>query len=383
MAPTKIAFINKIFLVVAAFCFLTVIPSNSAVAIPIDIKPSHNNLDYTGTYRVNGGATVTGATTVELPPGQHLIVLASPTVFHFSVAANGDVTSHSAAAKGDPRTLTFNTIEVEVVPGAYTGTYYVSGVDTRAKAGRRPFVVVRDVGNYVLAISPSASFRFHVDDNGAVTCPSAAAEGGPKTLTFNTTTVEVDPGGYTGTYYVSGVDTTRASGTRTFVLMPGVGGYVLVIVPGVNPPFKVDAYGVPDPSNIPVTINDVTYTFLLRKDATLTVGIDIKPGEFPNVINPKRKGKIWVAILSTATFDATTVVDRDSVRFGKTGTEAGAVQSKPKDADQDGDEDLWLHFETDQTDILCGDIAAMIKGRTSGTKGIEIEGSDSIETRGC
>jgi hypothetical protein len=45
-----------------------------------------------------------------------------------------------------------------------------------------------------------------------------------------------------------------------------------VIVPGVNPRFRVDAYGVPDPSNIPVTINDVKYTFLLRKDATLTVG---------------------------------------------------------------------------------------------------------------
>ena len=127
MAPAKIAFINKIFPVVAAFCFLTVIPSNSAVAFPIHIKPSHNNLDYTGTYRVNGGATVTGATTVELPPGQHLIAISPSASFHFKVAADGRVTSDSAAAEGGPDTLTFNTIKVEVVPGDYTGTYYVLG----------------------------------------------------------------------------------------------------------------------------------------------------------------------------------------------------------------------------------------------------------------
>jgi mono/diheme cytochrome c family protein len=110
MAPTKMAFINKIFLVVAAFSFLTVIPSNSAVAIPIDIKPSYQNLDYTGTYRVNGGATVAGPTTVELPPGQHLIVLGSVTSFRFSVAANGDVDCPSAAAEGGPKILTFKPI---------------------------------------------------------------------------------------------------------------------------------------------------------------------------------------------------------------------------------------------------------------------------------
>ena len=34
-----------------------------------------------------------------------------------------------------------------------------------------------------------------------------------------------------------------------------------------------------------------------------TVGIDIKPGSFPNSINLKGKGVIPVAILSTTTFD--------------------------------------------------------------------------------
>jgi hypothetical protein len=39
----------------------------------------------------------------------------------------------------------------------------------------------------------------------------------------------------------------------------------------------------------------------------LPISIDIKPGTFPNRINPRSKGKITVAILSTDTFDATTI----------------------------------------------------------------------------
>ncbi len=319
----------------------------------------------------------------------YVLAISSTASFRFSVAAKGDVTSLSAAADGSHKTLTFNTIEVKVVHGAYTGTYWVSGVDTKAKPGTRTFVLMPGVANYVLAISSTASFRFHVAANGDVS-DQPPATGGNKTLTFNTTTMEIDPGAYTGTYYVSGVDNIAKPGRRPFDLRPGVGNYVLAIVRGVNPRFSVDADGEPDPHNIPVEIEGVTFTFLLTKNVILTVGIDIKPGEFPNSINPKSRGKIWVAILSTATFDATTV-DPATVRFGKIGTEAGAGNAKQEDADQDGDVDFSFQFQTQETGIQCGHIAAMIKGSIAG--GQEpgkrqaffqgIEGSDSIETVGC
>jgi hypothetical protein len=45
----------------------------------------------------------------------------------------------------------------------------------------------------------------------------------------------------------------------------------------------------------------------LATPQVIVVTIDIKPGEFPNSINLKSKGKIPVAILTTNTFDATTV----------------------------------------------------------------------------
>src|SRR5437867_4787891 len=106
----------------------------------------------------------------------------------------------------------------------------------------------------------------------------------------------------------------------------------------------------------------------------------IKPGTFPNSINPRGKGVIPVAILTTDTFDATTI-DPTTVRFGSNGTEAAPVQSSLEDVDGDGDTDMILHFKTQDTGIVCGDTSASLTGETFG--GQAIEGSDSIKTVGC
>src|SRR4030095_9043491 len=113
---------------------------------------------------------------------------------------------------------------------------------------------------------------------------------------------------------------------------------------------------------------------------TILIAIDIKPGTLPNSINPRSKGVIPVAILTTDTFDAT-VVDPTTVRFGPNGTEAAPVQSALEDVDGDGDTDMILHFKTQDTGIVCGDTSASLTGETFG--GQAIEGSDSIKTVGC
>jgi len=112
----------------------------------------------------------------------------------------------------------------------------------------------------------------------------------------------------------------------------------------------------------------------------ISVAIDIKPGSFPNSINPKSKGKIPVAILTTDSFDATTV-DSTTVLFGATGTEAAPVQSALEDVDRDGDTDMILHFTTQDTGIQCGDTSASLTGETF--SGQAIEGADSIKTVAC
>ena len=110
------------------------------------------------------------------------------------------------------------------------------------------------------------------------------------------------------------------------------------------------------------------------------VTIDVKPGSVTNSINPRSKGRIPVAILTTDTFDAS-AVDPTTVLFGAIGSEAAPAHSALEDVDGDGNTDLILHFRTQATGIVCGNTSASLTGNTF--SGQTIEGSDSIRTVGC
>lgn len=116
-------------------------------------------------------------------------------------------------------------------------------------------------------------------------------------------------------------------------------------------------------------------------DCVTAVAVDVKPGSFPNSVNPRSRGVLPVALLTTATFDATTV-DPDTVRLGAAGAAGAApVHAALEDVDRDGDLDLVLHFRTQETGIDCGTAELFLQGETSG--GQAIAGSDSIRTVGC
>jgi len=100
--------------------------------------------------------------------------------------------------------------------------------------------------------------------------------------------------------------------------------------------------------------------------------IDIKPGSYPNSINLKAKGLVPVAVLTTDSFDATTV-DPATVSF------AGAVPVRwaTEDVDQDGDFDLLFHFKTQElADLDQNSIEAFLTGYTFG--GEFIWGKDTV-----
>ena len=110
------------------------------------------------------------------------------------------------------------------------------------------------------------------------------------------------------------------------------------------------------------------------------VELDITPGGDPNSISPKSKAVISVAVLTTDTFDATTI-DPLSVQFGPNGATETHNRGHIEDVDGDGDDDMVLHFRTQETGIQCGDTQVGLTGMT--VDGQEIEGDDSIQTVGC
>ncbi len=121
------------------------------------------------------------------------------------------------------------------------------------------------------------------------------------------------------------------------------------------------------------------------------VSIDIRPWSHLNIINPKSKGKIPVAILSTKDFDAPHQIDPNSLTFGSTGDEESLAfchaehvkhaKYARKDVNRDGLRDLVCHFYIRDTGFKCGDTQGILKGKT--LDGTPIEGNDAVSIGPC
>jgi len=85
-----------------------------------------------------------------------------------------------------------------------------------------------------------------------------------------------------------------------------------------------------------------------------------------------------VAILSTDSFDATTI-DASTVTFGPAGAPKSHDEAHIEDVNGDGLNDIVLHFKTQQSGIVKGDTEACITG--SLIDETEISGCDSISAK--
>jgi hypothetical protein len=113
----------------------------------------------------------------------------------------------------------------------------------------------------------------------------------------------------------------------------------------------------------------------------LEVQIDIKPGSYPNSINPGSNGVVPVAILGSETFDVTWVDDTTIALAGSgvavKGKSGSKLMSHLEDVNDDGFMDLVVQVETE--DLSPGELesgTAILTGTL--LNGLPITGSDSI-----
>jgi len=128
-----------------------------------------------------------------------------------------------------------------------------------------------------------------------------------------------------------------------------------------------------------VVLDDLVFSSVQQSKKPTSIVIDIRPGTEANPVNVKSRGKIPVAILGRATFDVSNV-DVTSLRFGPLGGPAVSGQEL-SDSNEDGFLDLVLHFDIQESGIVCGMVSARLSG--SLTSGELIEGTDSIRIEGC
>jgi hypothetical protein len=118
--------------------------------------------------------------------------------------------------------------------------------------------------------------------------------------------------------------------------------------------------------------------FTLASLPVKTVGVDVKPGSWPNSINLGATGNTPVAVLGAAGFDARTV-DGSSLTFA--GAPAlklpnGQPMIELKDINRDRRVDVVAHFATRALKLGPNDTTATLEGRTRDAK--LIRGTDAV-----
>ncbi len=118
------------------------------------------------------------------------------------------------------------------------------------------------------------------------------------------------------------------------------------------------------------------------KMETLAINIDIRPGSMDLApFNPKSRGSMPVAILSSADFDALKV-DRESIRFGANGTEESLQRCGKDGTDVDGDgrPDLVCHFDNQKLGFSEDHTMGKLRGKTD--TGQAFEGTGLLKVVG-
>jgi hypothetical protein len=148
----------------------------------------------------------------------------------------------------------------------------------------------------------------------------------------------------------------------------------------LNRRFTLSALAVWGLSSVAVLLGAGGIATGQSRGEVLHVAVDVKPGDTPKTIEPKRGGMIPIAILTTREFDSSRV-DPATVTVGATGAEAAVFRSMSEDVDRDGDTDMLLLIRVQDMKLECSDAAVRLRGKT--LEGQEIEGGQAVKMEGC
>jgi hypothetical protein len=163
---------------------------------------------------------------------------------------------------------------------------------------------------------------------------------------------------YTDSYYDGGDFDT------TIVLTPDTPYRLVVIGDAIGP--EGEAW------------TDAEVIFMRGDDAPYSIGVDVKPTDPTDYVDPDVDATVAVAVLGTDRFDVNTIIP-SNLTLGA----AAAVQGTPVIADVNGDtyQDLTATFSVTEASILCEDTSVDITGISS--KDVNLVGTGTIVTPEC
>jgi len=227
-------------------------------------------------------------------------------------------------------------------------------------------------GNAVLEISNNPGNGVHISSTGVATvdtCGNSSylfSAGDLINIACGSVTVEIVSGSVDVEFF--GDDGTSATTTLT---------------EGDNVTFEQDTliFSNNGSGTVTLIVNGIEQTIGAGESATLIIEItiDINPGSEENPINLKSKGVIPVAILSTDSFDATTL-DVRTMTFGPNSATESHNRLHIEDVNGDGLDDVVLHFRTQDIGLDEDTTSLDLSGQT--VDGFSVKGTGDVIIKG-
>jgi hypothetical protein len=202
-----------------ALAFLAVaFTGTAAAATQINVNPAA----YAGKWSIVGATgQLSGAQTVSVEPGVHRVGIGIQGGFYIDVATGGAVTvRNGVSGVGGTGSLDFSNTAIAVEPLEFSGHWAISGVADWAP-GPRQIVVVPGT-KYAFNAGTQGTFWTTVAGDGTVSVDNGiSGVGGLDSLTFNNTTLSVDPADFSGYWAISRV-ASFAPEAGEVTVVPGV-----------------------------------------------------------------------------------------------------------------------------------------------------------------